>query len=266
MKRNIEVIIPESLDDVRLEDFILYTIFEQDEELSELDKIYKSFKVFLKLDKEEVDLIPVEMLEEMYSKLIKSFSVEYELKNRFISNGVEYGMIPNLDKLNMGEYVDLDNFITPSFKGEIKHIDAFKFMAVLFRPIKKKTWLQKFLYGDSLYTIEEYDFQSPSQSWENMKDIPVSIYLAALRFFFHLRKELLQSSSRYLTELVKQLKEESISIKDGDGMDQLTHLLTEISQNGNMYFPYLLKNVFMNSHSIKRIMNSQKVKEKNKTI
>ena len=56
--------------------------------------------------------------------------------------GVEYGFIPVLDDMTLGEYVDLDENFTDWDKMH-------KAMSVLFRPIKLKK-------GDR-YQIEEYD-------------------------------------------------------------------------------------------------------------
>ena len=61
-------------------------------------------------------------------------------------NGVEYGFIPDLDELSLGEYIDLDGNIS---KWEQMHIA----MNVLYRPIKNSK--------AGKYNIVDYDVNFP---------------------------------------------------------------------------------------------------------
>ena len=85
------------------------------------------------------------------------FEQKPQLITRFTMNGVEYGFIPNLDDMTLGEYVDLDTYISQWDRMEYA-------MAVLYRPIKDK-YKQK-------YNIEEYT----ATDQEKMKDMPLSLY------------------------------------------------------------------------------------------
>ena len=130
------------------------------------------------------------------------------------SNGVEvsFGMIPALDEMTFGEYVDLESFISD-------WSNMHKAMAVLYRPIT--------FNKNGKYLIEDYD--GSDKYWEVMKDAPVNVALGAMVFFYRLGKKLSKYTMDYLQH--QQTLQDSKSDKDleksGDGISQFTHLLEE---------------------------------------
>ena len=128
---------------------------------------------------------------------------------------IEFGFIPKLDDISMGEFIDLDKYI-----GDWQQMH--KAMAVLYRPLKHKK-------GD-LYLIEDYE--GTDKFSDTMLDIPVNVAMGAMLFFYHLGNEL----SKHLTDsLEKHLKEDSdlqqTLEQSGVGINQFTHLLAEMSEN-----------------------------------
>lgn len=95
-----------------------------------------------------------------------------ELVHRFKYQGVEYGFIPNLDKITTAEYIDLRTYMQ---EGTQMH----KIASILFRPIKKK--------AGKLYQIEDYDGTTNA---ETMKGVSFKVALGGLSFFFTLAKSL----------------------------------------------------------------------------
>ena len=89
---------------------------------------------------------------------------------RFTLNGVEYGFIPNLDKMSVGEYIDLDEYLKDGINS------AHRVMSILYRPITKK-------FG-SMYRIEDYE--GTSKYSDIMLKSSYDIYLSSLVFFYHL--------------------------------------------------------------------------------
>ena len=85
-----------------------------------------------------------------------------KFKPTFKMGGVEYGFIPNLDEISLGEKVDLDEY----FK-EVKTMD--KAMNVLYRPITLKR--------SNGYLIEDY-----KANGEGL-DTPLDVALGANVFF-----------------------------------------------------------------------------------
>ena len=133
---------------------------------------------------------------------------------RFKMNGVEYGFIPDLNEMSLGEYVDLDNNAS---KWEMMHIA----MNVLYRPIKVSK-LGK-------YSIEDYSVSNP----EKMKDMPLDAAIGSLFFFYNLGMELSRDT---ILSLDKQQQMEIYQGQQtlegsGVGINQFMDSLTEILQD-----------------------------------
>ena len=133
---------------------------------------------------------------------------------RFTMNNVDYGFVPDLDEMSLGEYIDLDNNAS---KWENMHIA----MNVLYRPIKVSK-------GDK-YNIVDYNVDNP----EKMKDMPLDAAIGSLFFFYNLGMEL---SMHTMNSLDKQQQMEiyqgqQTSEESGDGINQFMVSLTEILQD-----------------------------------
>ena len=208
----IEVIIPSELSEITLDQYQRYlkiTEKETDEGFlrSKMLEIFCNIKLTdtLKMKLGDVNAI-TEILNEMFDSKPK-------LVQRFKMKGVEYGFIPNLDDISLGEYIDLDSFL-----GDWDNMH--RAMAVLYRPIKQK-------YGER-YNIDEYQVGDG----EVMKDMPMDAVISSVLFFYHLGIDLSQAMMNYLeesqeTRLVQYLS----SDKSGAGINQFTHSLKEILQD-----------------------------------
>lgn len=132
---------------------------------------------------------------------------------RFKMNGVEYGFIPDLDEMSLGEYIDLDNNAS---KWEQMHVA----MNVLYRPIKTSKV--------GKYNIKEYDVKFP----EVMKDMPLDAAIGSLFFFYNLGMELSKHTILYLDNQAEMeaIQEQLTLGKNGDGINQFMDSLTEILQ------------------------------------
>ena len=132
---------------------------------------------------------------------------------RFKMNGVEYGFIPDLDEMSLGEYIDLDNNAS---KWEQMHVA----MNVLYRPIKTSKV--------GKYNIKEYDVKFP----EVMKDMPLDAAIGSLFFFYNLGMELSKHTILYLDNQAEMevIQEQLTSQQNGVGINQFMDSLTEILQ------------------------------------
>ena len=121
---------------------------------------------------------------------------------------LEFGMIPNLDKMTFGEYVDLDKYINDSQSYN-------KAMAILFRP--------KIHILNNNYTIEDYE---GSAKWsEYLLDMPVNVAIGAIAFMLRLQNQLLkltQASSQVQVEKGLELAYKQTSEESTDGFNQYT--------------------------------------------
>ena len=146
------------------------------------------------------------------------FNGEYKLIRTFKLGGEEFGLIPNLEDMSLGEYIDLDNYISD---WDYMH----KAMAVLYRPIKKK---KKFLFKlkgrEEQYEIEPYN--GAVTYCEVMKHAPLDVVLGVYFFLFNLSKELLKSTLDYLEEFpqMKDLIASHNLVQSGDGFLPYMHL------------------------------------------
>lgn len=133
---------------------------------------------------------------------------------QFTMNGVEYGFIPDLDEMSLGEYVDLDGSASDWNNMHIA-------MNVLYRRIK--------IRKSGKYNIVDYNVENP----EKMKDMPLDAAIGSLFFFYNLGMELSKHtilSSNNLEEM-EVYQEQLISQTNGDGISQFMVSLTEILQN-----------------------------------
>ena len=133
---------------------------------------------------------------------------------QFTMNGVEYGFIPDLDEMSLGEYVDLDGNASDWNNMHVA-------MNVLYRRIKIKK--------SGKYNIVDYNVENP----EKMKDMPLDAAIGSLFFFYNLGMELskhtiLSSSNQAEMEAYQ---EQLISETNGVGISQFMVSLTEILQD-----------------------------------
>ena len=205
----VEITIPDSLSEVTLDQYQRYLKIQEnntDEKFlaSKMIEIFCGVKLTdtLKMKYSDVDNI--------CNILVDMFNEKPQLVTKFKMKGVEYGFIPKLDDISLGEYVDLDTFL-----GDWDNMH--RAMAVLYRPIDKK-------YGDK-YSILDYE----AGDGEMMKDMPLEAVISSIIFFYHLGIDLSQAMMNYLeeqeeTNLVQYLNSE----QSGGGISQFTHSLKGI--------------------------------------
>ena len=128
-------------------------------------------------------------------------------------NWIEYGVIPNLDDISLGEYIDLDTYMGDWDNMEIA-------MNVLYRPITEKM--------DDKYLISEYDVESK----DKLTDIPLDVVLGSVFFFYNLGMELSQVMMDYLEDPNRDnLTHHQTFQESGDGINQSSlYSLKEILQ------------------------------------
>jgi len=208
----LKVFIPSELSEITLDQYQRYLKISS----KETDQAFlqsKMLEIFcgLKLtDAMKMKISDVNSITEILSDLLNETP---NLIKKFKMKGVEYGFIPNLEDISLGEYIDIDNYI-----GDWENIH--RAMAVLYRPIVNK-------YGER-YNIEEYQVTDG----EIMKDMPMDAVIGSMLFFYHLGIDLSQAMMKYLeesqeTRLVQYLS----SVKSGVGINQFSHSLKEILQD-----------------------------------
>jgi len=128
-------------------------------------------------------------------------------------DGVGYGFVPDLDKMTLGEYVDLDNTL-----GDWDNMH--KAMAVLYRPIDDT-------HKDK-YIIKQYDADIDKEKYKQM---PLDIVMGSIVFFYNLKNELLKTILKSLNqEVIKTLtiQQRETLLGSGDGITRYIDWLEEM--------------------------------------
>ena len=208
----VEILVPDTLSDITLGQYQKYlSIIEGSEDASFIDikmiEIFCGVKLSETLKMKFADIKAVcDILEQMLLE-------KPQLIQRFKMKGVEYGFIPNLEAITMGEFIDLETFLS-DWK------EMHRAMAVLYRPVSHK-------YGDK-YTIEDYK----ETDGEHMKDMPMDAVFGCMLFFYSLGIDLSEAMMNYLQDQEETaLMQFPNSEGDGDGINQFTHSLREMLQN-----------------------------------
>lgn len=208
----VEIEIPSGLEDITLEQYQRFAKVNTEENKDTSFLLHKTVEIFCGLDLKDALKINYKSVSVVIKKLNEIFLDTPELTTTFTFKGVEYGFIPNLDDMTLGEYVDLDSTF-----GEWE--DMHKAMSVLYRPITHKS--------KGRYLIEEYDGFKNS---ENFKELPLNIVFGTTVFFYDLSNELLKTTLSYLKkELPQSLTSlERLNLeKSMDSISQYTESLKE---------------------------------------
>lgn len=209
----VEINVPDSLSEIKLEQYQKFQALNTDENSESPFLLQKMIEIFCNLNLKEVATIKYKSVQVIVEHLNKIFSVKTDLINTFKLKGVEYGFIPVLDDMSLGEYIDLDNYI-----GDWDNMH--KAMNVLFRPIENKR--------GNKYNILEYGKQDNSEA---LKDMSLDIVLGAVVFFYHLNNELLTITLNYLEEEMRQemtLEQRQTLERSGLGINQSMDYLRAI--------------------------------------
>jgi hypothetical protein len=202
-----KLIVPNQMNEIRLADYQRFVRLEGDEEF--LSR--KALEIFCGLSMDVILQMKASSLNKVNDVLMKAFAERPPLKQRFFIDKQEFGFIPSLEEITVGELNDIDNYISDWSQMH-------KAMAVLYRPINAT-------FG-SRYEIEKYE--GSDKYADKMKGISLDIAIGAMLFFWTLGNDLSQATLKSLE------KEEEMNLapllnflKNGDGFLSTTNYLTE---------------------------------------
>ena len=185
--------IPSSLSEISLSQYQKFLKIQENNEDSYFLQC-KMIEIFCNLDAKSVRLMKLTDADRIVQILNKMFESKPQLIKTFKLLDTEYGIIPNLDEISLGEYVDLDTYMGD---WDNMHIA----MNVLYRPIKEKI-------GDK-YLIKEYDVDAK----DKIEEIPMDVVFGAIFFLYNLGIDL----SKVMMDCLEDHQME-------DWMDQQTSL------------------------------------------
>lgn len=204
----IKVNIPDSLADITLGQYQKWLTITGDDDFRAL----KLIEIMCGVPLSEVSKLRYTHVNEIGEAIAQVFNQKTPHKLKTTLNGAEFGFIPNLDEMSLGEYTDLEENI-PDWQN------MHKAMSVLFRPVKAKY--------KQLYNIEEYE--GTSKYSELMLQMPMDVVLGAVNFIYRLGTELCKDT---LTSMAEEGLMTSPrwghSLNDGAGTTSTTPLPMEM--------------------------------------
>lgn len=209
----IEINVPDSLNEITLAQYQKFEKLNTEANKDSTFLLQKMVEIFCGLELKDVATIKYKSVQLIVEHLNKVFEVKHTLVPTFTLNDVEYGFIPVLDDMTLGEYIDLDESL-----GDWQTMH--KAMSVLYRPVKFKKGHK--------YQIEEYKGTN-----DTMKQAPLDVVFAAMVFFYNLNNELAQITLSYLeveaNKLTTQQKERLV--QSGVGINRSMQLAREMLPN-----------------------------------
>jgi hypothetical protein len=211
-----KVNVPTHINDITLLQFQKYSKINTDDQDEEF-LMHKTIEIFCDVDIKVVSQFPIKDAKEIVEDIHTVLDQTVKFTDRFTLDGIEYGFIPDLSAMSLGEYIDLEDGLKDTKEFH-------KAAAVMFRPVIKSF--------KELYTIDGYDASLERQAL--MLEAPIGIISSAVVFFYSIVNELLEGSQNYsksLLEIAKTTLEKDSSVRSMDGLAAYTHLAGVMLQN-----------------------------------
>ena len=177
--------------DVTLETWIKLTDYTTGTKTEEASKTIQALSNIPNKLVKELQLSDVALIMSKISDL--QAKQDTKLKRIIEINEVEYGFIPDLDSISLGEYADIETYIKIGIAKRLPEL-----MAVLYRPVKKK-------HKNGVYIIDAYDGDIKMRA-EEMKQMSAEQVQSAMGFFFYFAKEFAEIILLYSMKKLKETK------------------------------------------------------------
>ena len=236
MDSNFDFTIPETLRDIKLSQWQKYIEILEKNKDAELTGFLekKLLGIFCGVELKDIDRIGLSVFDNTIQHLSNVLNSKPELVKTFKMTGtddvtVEFGLIPNFDKMSYGEFVDLEKYL---FVDK----DLHRAMAVMYRPVKLKS--------KGSYLI--HDYNGTEYLAEVMKNTPLDVALSARVFFYRLATKLSNFTMAYTLKELQQKQEgrkDKHSVKSGETIKQYLHSLEKMSEELEKLQNYQYTNV-----------------------
>ena len=208
----IKVTIPTSLKDIKLSQYQKFLRTTKDsEDIAWINK--QMVGIFCNLSDAQVKSIVKRDYDDILATITKVLKQDGTFSPRITHKGKEYGFIPKLDDITVGEQADID-----SMMGDWQKMD--RVMSILYRPITAER--------KGKYLVEDYTGEGHSL------DVSMDIANGALVFFYSLLNDLLICTQSYMMEAVQQPQVLQHLEKSGVGIKTSIQSLEEMFLNLRM--------------------------------
>ena len=202
--------VPTDLNDITVDQYQRYMAANV-EGAEEDFLMFKTIEVFCDVDMKAVSQFPLSQAQDLYRDIILALDQTPSFNPFFTHDGVDYGFMPDMESMSIGEYIDLESGLSDSK-------DLHKAAAVMFRPIKKRK--------GKYYTIADY--KGSNEEGKNAKSFPMGVVSSAVVFFYSIARELLLVSRHY--SRIEQIEKDNKTIalelsllRNGAGISPSTH-------------------------------------------
>lgn len=176
-----KVTLPENIAEITLGQFIKYNELT-DRNLDPQNFNRRKIAIFTGIPFQKTAGLKQSDYDGLLLQIDTALNTEAQFTDRFTMHGIEFGFIPDFDKITIGEFADLSQHgLNPDSLHRV--------MAVLFRPVVKS--------NGSTYEIMPY--KGTNEYAEIMKGMPLSCANGALLFFYSLANELQEATRKCLT-------------------------------------------------------------------
>jgi hypothetical protein len=200
-----KIVLPENSKDITLYQYQKYVELLKRNDLDAFQFEQRKIQIFTGLKPNGT--IPQTDRKEILEQIELAINTPADFVQTFKMAEIEFGFVPNLDKITAGEYFDLCKYGT-----DVETLN--NLMAILFRPIDKKD-----SFGN--YTIQDY--KGTSDWAEAMKLTPMNVVNGALFFFLNLSTELTTYTLNLTEKEQAREQAQNDSLQSGDGMLPLTN-------------------------------------------
>ena len=213
MKANINV--PTELNEITLKQYQKFLKVQDSSKDNNFIQT-KMIEIFCRVKPQDALSIKLSDANRIANLISNMFEEKPDLVKSFYLGGVEYGFVPDLDEITLGEYIDLDTYM-----GDWENIHTA--MNVLYRPIKQKL--------SDKYLIEDYNVETK----DLLLQMPMDAVFGSIIFFYRLGIELSQTMMNYLeNKEEKQLLDVLDLQRNGDGIQAFTDSLEVILRDLNI--------------------------------
>lgn len=207
-----KITIPQSQHEVTIEQWQKLDLLLKDDNSNEMMKRFQVVSTLCNIPLADMMKIKPTDVIDIYTQLVQTVNeVPKELVRTFVVDGIEFGFIPDLEKMSTAEYMDLNTYFGESIE---------RATAVLYRPIVKKS--------KDLYTIEDYE--GTDKHIELIRKAPAGAFTTSSVFFYNLGTDLLKYTTEYLAKNLTQ-QEQTLLSQNGVGISQLRQSLEGIEQS-----------------------------------
>ena len=191
--------VPNSLADISVKQYKELTDLNIDKH--ENKWLVEAVCILCNLERSLVEQLTVDELSRINTIVAKITDEEQnnqELQKKIEYKGKKYGFHPNLSKLTVGEFADLETYMEGGMFENLQEV-----LAILYRPVTREK--------SKLYEIESYE---PSQiKTDAMGECPMDVAIGAVVFFYRIETALANALPLSLPATARQTR----LPKSGDG-------------------------------------------------